>query len=266
MRGPSRAIFAVLLACGRPAAPPVVVDVPAAPVAAPLRIAPAAPEAEAIPGKVEVVEASASPRDPRFAARRARSRALILSEAQALEGRAAHAPDRAIAHRQLAELYSELAFTADGAEAARSRERAIDHYTAIKKDHPTYAHLDEVLYYLALAHELSGHTNDARINYYEVVRRYPAATQWVPLSYFGFGEIFFIEAKSDPSKYDLALAAYNEVIHYPPSTNPVYADALLRIAEIHLAKGNDVAARETFARLRREAPDHPTTNRIPPGF
>jgi tetratricopeptide (TPR) repeat protein len=261
-----RIVLLALVACGGPAAP-VVVDVRGTPTSEPpLVIPPAPPAAEVIPGKVEVIEPSASPRDPRFAARPPRSRALILSQAQALERRVASAPDRAVAHRQLAELYSELAFTSDGAEAARSRERAIEHYSAIKNDHPTYARIDEVFYYLALSHELSGHTTDARLNYYEVIKRFPATTPWVPLSYFAFGEMFFIEAAADPSKYDLALQAYNEALKYPPSTNTVYADALLRIGEIHLAKSNDARARETFARLRSEAPEHPVLDRIPPGF
>jgi TolA-binding protein len=260
-----RAVLLALVACGGPAAP-VVVDVRAAPSSEPpLVIPPVAPAAEVIPGKVEVVESSASPRDPRFAARHPRSRALILSDAQALERRVASAPDRAIAHRQLAELYSELAFTSDGAEAARSRERAIEHYTAIKNDHPYYVELHEVLYYLALAHEQSGHLKDARVYYYEVIKRYPG-TVWVALSYFAFGEMFFVEASTDPTKYDLALQAYGEALKYPASTNTIYADALLRIGEIHLAKKNDTGARETFARLRREAPHHPALDRIPPGF
>jgi TolA-binding protein len=260
-----RVVLLALVACGGPA-PPVVVDVRGPATSdPPLVIPPVAPVAEVIPGKVEVIEPSASPRDPRFAARRPRSRALILSETQALERRVATAPDRAVAHRQVAELYSELAFTSDGAEAARSRERAIEHYNAIKDDHPYYAELHEVFYYLALAHEQSGHLKDARVYYYEVIKRYPG-TLWVPLSYFAFGEMFFIEAAADPTKYDLALQAYNESIKYPASTNTVYADALLRIGEIHVAKSNAARARETFARLRSEAPQHPVLDRIPPGF
>ena len=43
-----------------------------------------------------------------------------------------------------------------------------------------------------------------------------------------FGELFFQEAQGDPSKWDLAAAAYKEVIKYPPPTNKVYGYARSR--------------------------------------
>jgi len=225
-----------------------------------------APVGEVVAGKVEVVEASPSPRDPRWVARRPRSRAQILSDAQSLEGRLAGARTaRAELHRRLAEAYSELAFTAGGAEATRERERAIEHYSAIVRDHATYTPLDDVLYYLGLAQEMTGHYEDAARSYAEIVVRYPTSS-WVPLCHFGFGEMVFVQAKTEPKKYGIARLAYEAALKFPPSKNPVYADALLRLGEIHLAQGDAAAARETFARLRREAPGHPALDHVPPGY
>ena len=81
------------------------------------------------------------------------------------------------------------------------------------KAYPTYAQIDEAYYYLGLEHELAGDLINARRSYYELIKNAPAS-RFVPYAYFAFGEVFFHEAKSDPSKWDLAKQSYVEVMKF----------------------------------------------------
>lgn len=173
--------------------------------------------------------------------------------------------DRAAIHRRLAELHSELEHTSSGEEAARSRDEAIKHYEAIKAHPASYNALDEVSYYLGLAYERAGDFPGARATYFSVVTGFPSSG-FVPLVYFSFGEIFFTEAKTDPSKLELAQQAYVEARKYPPPANKIYFDALLRIGEIALQRGDEAKARATFEQIRREAKDSWAAGHIPEGF
>jgi TolA-binding protein len=207
-------------------------------------------------------------RDPRMAARRPRSRALVLTEAQGLDrlldSTAKNAPDRPQLQRRLAETYSELSFTASGADAVKAREEAIKYYTALNNDYPNYAQRDEVLYFLALAHELNGTLHRARSTYYDLIKTSPQSS-YIPHAYFAFGELFFTEAKSDPSKWDLAAQAFMECMKYPAPKNPLMADTLLRMGEVYMNKGEKMKAQTMFAKLRNEFPQSGAAQQIPQG-
>jgi TolA-binding protein len=82
-----------------------------------------------------------------------------------------------------------------------------------------------------LEHELAGDLRNARRAYYELIKTSPQS-KLIPLAYFAFGEMFFTEAASDPSKDQLALQAYAEVLKYPPPSNVVYAEAQRRVSEV----------------------------------
>lgn len=94
----------------------------------------------------------------------------------------------------------------------------------------------QALYHGALRHERVGRVKEARNAYFELIQKHPKSRN-VPLAYLAFGELFFDEAKVDPTKYALAAAAYQEVCRYPPPANTAYQLARLRLGEINLAIG-----------------------------
>lgn len=123
-------------------------------------------------------------RDPRKAATAPRSRALLVTELQALErlyqATPKTSPDRVtIAHR-LAEGYVELVYAAekepDGKKiAAAARNQALKHYLTVRSEYPTYAKLDAVYYYSGWEHERAGDLTQARAMYRELGRKFPSS-------------------------------------------------------------------------------------------
>lgn len=174
-------------------------------------------------------------RDPRLARMRPRARALVVTELQGLESlftaTASTAPARPALIRRLAEEYAELARSADPAMAANAHRGALRYYQMLVDEYPKYPQIDEAGYYAGLEHELGGDLRNARRAYYELIKTSPQS-KLVPLAYFAFGEMFFNEAATDPSKDQLALKAYAEVLKYPPPNNVVYADAQRRVSEV----------------------------------
>ncbi|MBX3258689.1 MAG: tetratricopeptide repeat protein [Labilithrix sp.] len=235
----------------------------------PLEVDAGAPAAVDPPAPVTVRTAlTIRARDPRRAGRRPRSRALLMTEVQGLQrslaSAPASAPERPALRRRLAEAYDELAYTASGPDAARARDEAIREYVAIAAEHPSYPALDEVLYYLGLAHELNGDAASARRAYLDLVTKHPRS-RLVPLAYFAFGELFSAEAADDPSKDALALQAYEQVMTLADADEPVQADALLRAGETLLRMGRDADADGAFARLRARFPESDAAAAIPRG-
>src|SRR5262249_7687152 len=92
----------------------------------------------------------------------------------------------------------------------RARKKAIEYYTLLKTGYPNYSQMDEVLYYLAYEYEQAQDLNNARKVYYELIQKAPQS-KYIPNAYLAFGELFFNEAQGDPSKWDLAAGAYQEV-------------------------------------------------------
>jgi TolA-binding protein len=207
-----------------------------------------------------------STRDPRIARRHPRSRAVVLNEVQSLErllDSASPAPmDRPAIRRRLAEAYNELAYTSSGGDAEHARDESIKHYTAIKDEHPHYPQIDEAYYYLGIAFELKGDLGNARRSYFELIQRTPQS-KLVPLAYFAFGELFYVESASDPSRIDLADQAFKEVLKYPPPDNAIYPETLLRLGQIELRRQNDERAKALFDRLRHEFPSSAAAGLIP---
>lgn len=87
---------------------------------------------------------------------------------------------------------------------------------------------DRSFYDAGLGAERAGDTQMARKSYYELISKHPRS-KLIPLAYLAFGEIFAAEAVTDPSKWDLARAAYAEVAKYPPPENTAYYFALLQM-------------------------------------
>ncbi|HEY2370705.1 MAG TPA: tetratricopeptide repeat protein [Polyangiaceae bacterium] len=184
-------------------------------------------------------------RDLRHVVRR--SPALLRTETQALENllaaTAASSTDRPALLRRLAENYSDLRKQGEAGASAK----AIHHYSELVRTYPTYAQIDEAYYYLALEYELAGDLSNARRSYYELIKNSPSS-KYVPYAYFAFGEIFFHEAKSDPSKWDLAKQSYTEVLKFP---SPIASDAACRLGLVFDAQGDPKRAAAVRSKAER---------------
>jgi len=226
-------------------------------------------------------EMSAGQRDLRTTRLQARGRALLITEISGLERLYARtprkSPDRAQLVRRLAEGYVELEsaatrdkikadIDADDAKKAKqkgkydqamreanaaqqivvkSRENAIKYYTRMKKDYPDYSKIDEILYYLAYEYEQAKDLERARNVYLELIEKAPNSP-YVPNAYLAFGELFFVEAMGDPSKWALAESAYKEVIKYKPPQNKVYGYALYKLGYVYWNSGEYAQAIQEF--------------------
>jgi TolA-binding protein len=209
-------------------------------------------------------------RDTRTTRLKARARALLINEIQGLERllreTKKNSPDRPQLVRRLAEGYVELEAagvrdynaaemiagdkkTSAGEKskqrsaagqakkiAGASRQNAIKYYSMMKDQYPNYSKLDEVLYYLAYEYEQAKDLQNARKVYFELIEKAPQSP-YIPNAYLAFGELYFQEAQGDPSKFDLAAAAYKEVIKYQPPKNKVYGYARYKLGYVHWNKG-----------------------------
>jgi TolA-binding protein len=195
-------------------------------------------------------------RDPRLA-RAPRHRSLVVTELQQLEALFAtvsrNAPDRPLLVRRLAEDYAELARATDGTLASSARTKAFEKYELLVSEYPQYPQLDEATYFAGLERELNGDLSGARRDYFQLISRSPKS-KLVPLAYFAFGEMFYVEGANDPSKDDLALQAFMEVLKFPPPNNTVYPDALLRLGQLHERKGDTARANAMYGKLRQGFP------------
>jgi TolA-binding protein len=221
-------------------------------------------------------------RDTRKTRLQARARALLITEIQGLERLYKNTPessaDKPQLTRRLAEAYVELEsaalrdkiasdiqaqdakakkknatkFRSDAAAAEKivkaARTNAIKYYTAMKDKWPKYSKIDEVLYYLAYEHEQAQSYDKAREVYLELIDKAPKSP-YIPNAYLAFGELFFQEAQGDPSKWDLAAAAYKEVIKYPPPNNKVYGYARYKLGYVHWNKGEYANALNEFKKV-----------------
>jgi len=201
-------------------------------------------------------------RDPRRSRSRPRATGLLQSECQGLErlfrATSAGSPDRPQLIRRLAEAYVELTASASGDTRMEpwARQHAIRYYARHKADYPNDAKADEVLYYLALEHERAGDANEARRTYYELIQRAPKSP-FVPLAYLAFGETFFAEAQSDPSKWALVEAAYGKVVKYPAPANRAQCYAYHQLGFAARAVGDRAKAKSFYNKARICAQQYP---------
>lgn len=192
-------------------------------------------------------------RDQRQNRIKPKARALLITEITGLEQLYSttprKAPDRVQIMRRLAETYVELESAArrdkvqaevakNKTEAAKAnkvmllaRGKAINYYSLIKQQYPSYKDLDEVLYYLAYEYEQAENLVEARKVYYELIQKAPNS-KYISSAYLAFGELFFGEAQGDNSKFELAKQAYLEVIKYPPPDNKMFGYAHYKLAYV----------------------------------
>lgn len=175
-------------------------------------------------------------RDPRRASTRAK--ALIVTELIGLEQlyatTATTSQDRPTLIRRLAEDYVELRKTGD----ARAGAKAIEHYEKLQVEYPSYPLMDDVLYDLALEHEVAHDMTNARKSLFELIKNFPTSRH-VAYAYFGFGEMFLAEGLLDPSKLDFAKQAYVEVLKLQ---SPITDAARCRLVRVLTLQHDDAAA------------------------
>jgi tetratricopeptide (TPR) repeat protein len=222
---------------------------------------PPEPSATAPPAEPGLDDATTG-RDLRRVVLHPRVAALLVTEIQGLEAllgaTALEAPDRPQLLRRIAADYVELEH-AGAPEAVRRKasQRAISTYRKLVDDGRADPRGDEVLYYLGLEYEHAGDAMNARRIFFEVIQKFPSS-RYIPHAYLAFGEMFFEEASSDPSKWELARQAYLKVVEFPPRQNDVYGYASYKLA-LALRNAGDtehaaIAARHAVA-FAAERPD-----------
>ncbi|MFO0565857.1 MAG: hypothetical protein U0263_09350 [Polyangiaceae bacterium] len=110
---------------------------------------------------------------------------------------------------------------------------------------------ERTTYDAALEAEQSGDFMTARKRYFELISQFPRS-RLVPLAYLAFGELFAREAESDPTKRELAVQSYAEVLKYPPPENVVHAYASLRHGDMRRGS-DDTQALASYKRARDAA-------------
>jgi tetratricopeptide (TPR) repeat protein len=115
----------------------------------------------------------------------------------------------------------------------------------MKKDYPSYSKIDEILYYLAYEYEQNKDLDHARAVYLELIEKAPNSP-YIPNAYLAFGELFFVEAMGDPSKWELAAQAYKEVIKYKPPQNKVWGYAQYKLGYVYWNSGDYAQAIQQF--------------------
>jgi tetratricopeptide (TPR) repeat protein len=142
----------------------------------------------------------------------------------------------------------------------RSRKAAINYYSVLATDYagapsndypqnppPASPNLDEIYYYLAYEYEQAGDTANARRVYLDLITKTPNS-KYLSSAYLAFGELFFGEALSDPTKWDAAKQAYQKVIAKPPPENKIYGYAWYKLAYVFWNMGDLPHALDAFKR------------------
>lgn len=225
-------------------------------------------------------------RDSRKARWSPRPTQLLVTELQSLEALhaniPANSPDKPRILRRLAEDYIELkngarrdkerALGLSGVsptqpltETARldkvillAQMAALKYYQQLVNNHSNFCQsshptdptqsrgcLDDVLYPMALELQEMGKQDEARKHYLNLIKNFPQSP-WVPYAYLGFGELFFSEAATDPSKLDLAQKTYEQVLKSPAPQNETFGFTHYRLAQIHHQKQDEAAALAHF--------------------
>jgi TolA-binding protein len=142
-----------------------------------------------------------------------------------------------------------------------SRKNAIKYYSFLKANYakwclqpnandPTKSQGcgDEVLYYLAYEYEQAKDLDNARKVYFELVDNWKTS-KYRPNAFLAFGELYFQEAQSDPSKWTFAQQSYEEVIKYPPPDNKLFGYALYKLGYVHWNQGEYEKAVDAFKKV-----------------
>jgi len=136
------------------------------------------------------------------------------------------------------------------------RAASIRYYEALLSNHPSYAELDAVSYYLAYTYERSGDLSNAGRVYLDLISKFQNS-HYVPLGRFGLGEIALRESEADPTKLSSARNAYQEVTRWPPPANDAYGWAWVRLAQVLERQDDRKGAKTAYATALAFAQQYP---------
>ncbi|MEM9691334.1 MAG: hypothetical protein AAGA56_02210, partial [Myxococcota bacterium] len=132
--------------------------------------------------------------------------------------------------------------------AVNARKKAISYYRKWVRDYPKWCQYpskpegqrsctDEVLYYLAYEYERAREFDKARRVYLQLVEHWKGS-RFLPYAYLAFGELFFSEAQSDPTRWSAAEKAYRKVLSFPRASNKLWGYAAYKKAYVHWNRGD----------------------------
>lgn len=233
--------------------------------------------------KLTDAEISLLVRDPRKERLSPRATQLVITEIQGMEALFASTPaasaDRPHLIRRLVSVYLELKFAArrdkqhaieTGARqkpneferldkvAKAAQTKALQYLDMLAQQYPRFCRsvnpadpnkstgcVDDAYYFLGLEYLELGTLDQARKSFLKLLQSFPLSP-WVPHTYLSFGELFFAEGQSDPSKLDFAQRSFEEVLKYPPPQNETYGFANYRLAQVQHLKQDDQRALSHF--------------------
>ena len=190
--------------------------------------------------------------------RTGRRPAVVTSEVASLESLLKNpspaAPPRVNVLQYLADDYVELR------KAGQNRSpNVIAILNQIIAGYPQYPSIDEALYDLGLEYEVSGDLPNAHGAYLDLIRLHPTS-RWVPAAHFALGELLLRAAKTDATKWVLALSEYDETLK--DGNSALLPDALWRSGQAADQAGDPVRAAAFYVRLRHDYPDSAAAARI----
>jgi tetratricopeptide (TPR) repeat protein len=242
-----------------------------APVAAsaPESAPPAPPSAARAPSAPTAAAEARAPSAPTAAAE-ARAPAALLSDRpaqiRALEELLARtektSPERPKRMRTLADAYADLAPSSVTDRGVTAGQRAIELYTALKDEHPSFCFasgdpkrsgcIDEVLASLAYLHEQAGDKEAALRSWRELIAKFPLSRH-LPRAYVALGDRAFEDAMTDPKKLGDATRFFEKAASFPPADNPVAAYAHYKLGWLRFNEGDPGRAAAELAQAAQIA-------------
>ena len=143
---------------------------------------------------------------------------------------------------------------------AKTRKNAIKLYKKLAKNHAAFCRRpgankpedrgcgDEVLYYLAYEYEQAKALGKARDVYLKLIKDWPKS-RFVPSAFLAFGELYFNEAMTDPTRWALAQQAYEKVVSYKAPKNKLWGYAAYKLGYVHWNQGRFEKAIDQFKRV-----------------
>ncbi|MCE9668253.1 tetratricopeptide repeat protein [Myxococcus stipitatus] len=120
---------------------------------------------------------------------------------------------------------------------------AVEQYTKIIQEHPTFERTDEVLFFLGQYLMEEGQDRKALVAFKRLVEKYPQS-KFIPDAYLAFGEYYFNNSKGKRPELEKALAAYKKAAEFPESQ--VYAFALYKQGWCYFNLSDYEAAKDKF--------------------
>ncbi|XXF80464.1 tetratricopeptide repeat protein [Myxococcaceae bacterium GXIMD 01537] len=120
---------------------------------------------------------------------------------------------------------------------------AVEQYTKIVQEHPTFERTDEVLFFLGNFLMEDGQDRKALVAYKRLIEKHPKS-KYLPDVYFAFGEYYFNNSKGRRPELEKALVAYKKAGEFPESQ--VYAFALYKQGWCHFNLSDYAKAKDMF--------------------